>query len=107
MPINMKTARFLFALALVFLFLVLADLFLWFAIASDKVQFEVSRERYLGYYPETIRNARLLTVISILLLTFSGFIFLNASKTNSLKKAAAVLGILSAVLLIWKIFSLM
>lgn len=103
----MKTRTFLFAFAILCLFVVLADLFLWFAVTGRTQDFEEARAQYLSYYPDALGNARLLTVISIMLLTIAGFIFLNAAKTNSLKKTAAVLGIASAVLLMWKLFSLM
>lgn len=103
----MKKQSLLFAFAILCLFLVLADLFLWFAITDNAATFEEARNEYVSYYPAPLQNARLLTVISILLLTIAGFIFLNASRTNSLKKTAAVLGIASAVLLMWKLFSLM
>ncbi|WP_294821018.1 hypothetical protein [uncultured Flavobacterium sp.] len=97
----------LFAFAILCLFIVLADLFLWFAVTGRAETFADARAQYLAYYPSQLQNPRLLTVISILLLTAAGFIFLNASKTNSLRKTAAVLGIASAILLIWKMFSLM
>lgn len=103
----MKTRNLLFAFAIICLFIVLADLFLWFAVTGETNSFEEAKAQYLSYYPDSLQNARLLTVISILLLTAAGFIFLNAAKTNSLKKTASVLGIVSAVLLMWKLFSLM
>lgn len=103
----MKKSSFLFAVALIFIVIVLADLYLWFAVADDAVDFEVSREKYLNYYPKALHNARLLTVISILMLTFAGFIFLNARKNKSMKVIAGVLGVISAFLLMWKLFSLM
>ncbi len=103
----MKKQSALFVVAIICLFLVLADLFLWFAVTGRNDNFETARAEYLTYYPASLQNARLITVIGILMLTLAGFVFLNASKTNSLKKTAAVLGIASAVLLMWKIFSLM
>ena len=103
----MKKSYFLFAVALIFIVIVLADLFLWFAVADEATNFEANREEYLNYYPDALHNARLLTVISILMLTFAGFIFLNARKNTSMRVLAAILGVLSAILLIWKIFSLM
>ncbi|MCW4469276.1 hypothetical protein OGH69_09885 [Flavobacterium sp. MFBS3-15] len=103
----MKIRNILFAVAILCLFAVLADLFLWFAVTGRTDSFEEARSLYVSYYPAALQNARLLTVMSILLLTIAGFIFLNAAKTNSLKKTAAILGIASAVLLMWKLFSLM
>lgn len=103
----MKKSYFLFAVALIFMVIVLADLFLWFAVADDAADFEVSREKYLSYYPDALHNARLLTVISIMMLTFAGFIFLNARKNKSMKAIAGILGVVSALLLMWKLFSLM
>lgn len=103
----MKRSSFLFTIAIICLVIVLADLFLWFSVTGDTTTFEESKQQYLSHYPASLQNARLLTVISILLLTAAGFIFLNASKTRSLKMVAALLGMVSAVLLMWKIFSLM
>ena len=103
----MKKSYFLFAVALIFIVIVLADLFLWFAIANDANNFEANRKKYLSYYPDALHNARLLTVISILMLTMAGFIFLNARKNKSMKAIAGILGVVSALLLMWKLFSLM
>ena len=103
----MKTQNFLFALAIIILVAVLADLYLWFSVSGDYATFEESRAVYLEHYPQQWRNARWLTAISILLLTFCGFIFLNLRKNRALKRVASLLGLVCAVLLIWKIFSLM
>ena len=103
----MKKSSVLFFLAVVFMLIVVADLLHWFVITAETANFEQARQEYLEHYPAAIQNARLLTVISILLLTVSGFIFLNTSKTTHFRKSASILGMLSALLLIWKIFSLM
>jgi hypothetical protein len=103
----MKKSSVLFALALMFLIIVLADLIRWFVITGETANFDQARQEYLAYYPAALQNARLLTAISLVLLTFSGFVFLSAAKTRSLKVAASLLGMLCALLLIWKIFSLM
>lgn len=103
----MKRNSGLFFLAVVFVFIVVADLIHWFMVTADIANFEQAKQEYLEHYPSYIQNARLLTVISILMLTFSGFIFLNAVKTRSFKIASSLLGMLCALLLMWKIFSLM
>lgn len=103
----MKKSSVLFFLAVMFLLIVIADLIHWFVVTGDTSGFEAAKQEYLSHYPSAIQNARLLTVISILLLTFSGFIFLNISKSANFKKSASLLGMLSALLLMWKIFSLM
>lgn len=102
----MKLSSALFMVALVFVVLILADLFLWFAITSRVLDFETARQEYLSYYPAVLQNGRILTVISLLMLTFSGYIFLNASKTNDNKRTGLILGLLSTILLIVKIFTL-
>lgn len=103
----MKKSSSLFFLAVVFMIIVVADLLHWFMVTGETPDFEQAKQQYLQHYPPAIQNARLLTVISILLLTAAGFIFLNTAKSPNFKKAASILGMLSALLLIWKIFSLM
>lgn len=106
-----KTMRnkqaFFFFIAVVALMAVLADLLLWFSVTGTGHSFEQSRQEYLSYYPATLQNARLLTVISILLLTLSGFVFLTSARSQHLRVGASVLGLVCAVLMMWKIFSLM
>ena len=80
----MKTQNFLFGIAIIILVAVLADLYLWFSVSGEYATFEESRAAYLYHYPASWRNARLLTAISILLLTLCGFIFLNLSKNAAL-----------------------
>ncbi|MGV3460781.1 MAG: hypothetical protein ACO1N9_10055 [Flavobacterium sp.] len=103
----MKRSSFLFFMALFFLVLVLADLILWFVATDAKPDFESAKAHYLSHYPEAMQNARVLTVISLLLLTVAGFLFLNASKERGLKVVASLLGMIAAMLIMWKIFSLM
>lgn len=97
----------LFIIAIIILLLIIADLILWFIATGNTNNFEEAKAQYLSHYPNTLQNARLLTVVSIVLLTFTGYIFLNTSKTQSLKSVASVLGFISALLFIWKIFTLM
>ena len=101
----MKLADFLFYLALFFIVIVLSDLFLWFVVTSKTIDIEVGRQNYLSYYPSALQNGRVLTVISLLMLSFSGYIFLNASKDNKNRNAAIILGLVSAILLMVKIYS--
>lgn len=103
----MKRAPFLLFIGLFFLAMVLADLTLWFVATDAKPDFESAKAHYLSHYPEAMQNARLLTVISLLLLTAAGLLFLNASRERGLKIVASLLGMLAALLIMWKIFSLM
>lgn len=103
----MKRSSLLFFIALVMLVLVLADLILWFMATDVAPDFESAKQQYLSNYPASLQNARLLTVIAILLLTLSGFIFLRSTKERGFKVAAAILGMISALLIMWKLFSLM
>ena len=103
----MKKPSVLFFLGVVFMLIVVADLLHWFTVTGEASNFEQAKQQYLEHYPAALQNARLLTVISILLLTVSGFIFLNAARTTNFKKAGSLLGMLSALLLMWKIFMLM
>lgn len=105
-PMNRRPAFFFF-IAVLALMAVLADLLLWFSVSGSGHSFEQSRQEYLSYYPSPLQNARLLTVISILLLTLSGFVFLTAARSQRLRVGASVLGLVCAVLMMWKIFSLM
>ena len=101
----MKLSNFLFYLAFVLIVIVLSDLFLWFAVSSKTIDIDVARQDYLSYYPPALQNARVLTVISLLMLSFSGYIFLNASKNNKNRNAAIILGLVSTLLLMAKIYS--
>jgi len=103
----MKKSAVLFFIALLFVILVLSDLLLWFAVSSHNDYFTDARDEYLSYYPTILQNARLLTAISILMLTFSGFIFINARRSNSYKVHATFLGLLCTLLLMYKIFTFM
>lgn len=102
----MKLSSVLFVIALIFVVLVLSDLFLWFAVSRNIIDFETARQEYLSYYPAAMQNGRVLTVISILMLSFSGYIFINTSKTNGIRTVAIILGLVSTLLLILKIFTL-
>jgi len=70
------------------------------------MDFEAAKQEYLSHYPAPLQNGRLLTVISLFMLTFSGYIFINVSKSNENKKTGLLLGLLSTLLLIAKIFTL-
>lgn len=101
----MKLSPILFVIALVFVVIVLSDLFLWFAVSRNIIDPETARQEYLSYYPIVLQNARVLTVISLLMLSFSGYVFLNASKSNKNRSVAIILGLLSTLLLMAKIYS--
>lgn len=103
----MKRSSFLFFIALLFLVIVLADVILWFIAADMNPDFERAKQHYLSHYPVAIQNARVLTVISLLLLTIAGFLFMKSTKERGLKVLAALLGMVAAILIMWKIFSLM
>ena len=102
----MKKDRLLLFIGLFFLTVVLADLSVWFSVTGTGDSLAETRQRYLSVYPEPLQNGRLLTVISLLLLTLSGFIFLTKARSRGIKVAASVLGLLCAVLMMWKIISL-
>ncbi len=104
----MKKQHFLFGIAIIILIAVLADLYLWFAATSTEPNFYKARGAYLNHYPESWRNARWLTAVSILLLTASGLIFLNLrNSSRALRVTASILGMVCAVLIAWQLFSLM
>jgi hypothetical protein len=104
----MKKQHFLFGIAIIILIAVLADLYLWFSVTAAFDTFEPARDKYLTYYPAALQNARWITAISILLLTAIGFIFLNLrNSSRGLRVTASILGLVCAVLLMWKLFSLM
>lgn len=103
----MKRSALLFYVALICVIIVLADLYLWFAVSAHNTTFEASKQEYLGHYPAPLQNARMITVVSILLLAFSGFVFLKYPKSERLRIFAVILGFISVILIIWKIFSLM
>jgi len=102
----MKKSPVVLWIALVFVALILADLFLWFAISSRIMDVETAREEYLSHYPAPLQDGRLLTVISLFMLTFSGYIFLNTSKKNDNKKTGLILGLISTLLLMIKIYTI-
>ncbi|RWW99963.1 hypothetical protein [Flavobacterium cerinum] len=102
-----KRTSFLFFIAILALLFVITDISLWFMVSSNTTTFDDAKHQYLNNYPSSLQNAQLLTAISIILLVFSGTVFLSASKTKSLKIIATIMGIVAVLLLMWKIFSLM
>ncbi|MFL9844160.1 hypothetical protein [Flavobacterium rhizosphaerae] len=56
----MKKNTFLFGVALIVLFTVLADMYLWFSATAASPVFEHSQQAYLSHYPAQFQNARML-----------------------------------------------
>lgn len=88
---------------------VLYSFFLWLKLAlDDKIGFETARQLYLSNYPSFLRNARVLTVLHIILnvLAITCLLYNQRSSLNvaGLVKSCAILNV---VMLMWQLFSLM
>ena len=94
-----------FSIAIIFLSVVLINIFLWFYVCSKPAKtFYETRDNYLFYFPGFLQHAMLLTVINIVLLSIAAFIF---NKSRKLLKVSNVLFYVCVVLISWQVFTLM
>jgi hypothetical protein len=103
---NSSTKGFLVFIAIFCILLVLGDIFLWVNITNgyNEAQYQSA---YLDRYPEQVRNLKGLSIIPLLLLVFASFIFIRSAKTNFIKVAGATIAVVLALIIIWKMFTLL
>lgn len=90
--------------------IVVVNLIWWIYLSITFGSFNVVKQKYLSHFPEEIRNAIILTLISISLLGIAIFCFYkayNLSQNKIKKKITKASLIISCLLLAWHIFSLM
>ena len=97
----------MYMVAVVLLAIVITDITHWFRITAQYDTFEKMVPAYLSAFPSWLQNARIITVIEIFLLGISGFIFVQAIKSNYLKIISIVFAALASLLIYWQTFSLM
>ena len=105
----MRNKEFLYFIAgLILLTIVSVDIYWWVSISSDysKTFSEVQAE-YHRKFPPFLRNGRLITVINIILLSISIFLFEKISSSEQFKKLGLIFMIICSVLVFWQIFTLM
>lgn len=103
---NNSTKNFLIFMAVVSLLFILGDVFLWVNITNgyNASQYQSA---YLNQYPEQVRNLKGLSILPILLLVFASFIFIRSAKTNFIKITTATIATALAIIIIWKMFTLL
>lgn len=105
---NNKKSTLLFCAGLIPLFIVIANMALWMITATgNDITFEQMVANYLSHYPEWLQNARLLTIINIVLLGIAGGLFFLSTRNPKLKIVGPSFAILSGILGMWNVFSLM
>ena len=82
-------------------------MFLWIKIATRPIGFETALTEYLSYFPELIRDGRLITYIRVIILSVSVGLFIFLVNKSFLKIFTIVLLVIGAILLFWSLFSLM
>lgn len=97
-----------FIIALFLFIVVVLNIYLWISISIEPMRsFEESKGEYLSKFPKAMRNARLITLGNIILLSIASFLFFKVKKTRGLKIISFTLLLLSILLLAWQLFSLM
>lgn len=104
---NSSTKKFLIFIAVFFILLILGDIFLWINITNQYNSPEALQAAYLEHYPSPIRNLQGLSILPLLLLVFASLVLIRSSKTNFIKTAAATLAAVLALVIIWKMFTLL
>ena len=104
---NKTIKAILYCLAVLLLLIAIADKYLWISITAEYETFDEMKHAYLQMFPPSIRDAGLITVIEVLLLLCSIFIFIQAVLRDYLKILSIILLSLSGLLFVWNLFSLM
>jgi len=104
---NGNTKGFLIFIAVFSILLVLGDVFLWVNITSQYSNPEAFRAAYLERYPSQVRNLQGLSILPLILLAFASLVFIRSAKSNFIKTAAATIAAVLALVIIWKMFSLL
>jgi len=103
-----KKESILFFIALILFSLVSLNIYLWISISSNHaITFEQAKSEYLKKFPEIIRNAKILTLFNILLLSIAAFLFYKLKSVSKLQLWIKILLTISILLIGWQVFSLM
>jgi hypothetical protein len=87
---------------------VVIDLYWWIDISTDASKsFEQAKQEYFARFPEFIGEGHGVTMLNLVLLSVSGFLFIKASAAKQLKVVSAIGTIICLILGAWMIFSLM
>ena len=103
---NGSTRNFLIFIALLSLLFVLGDIFLWINISNEYNNPEYLKTAYENKYPSSMRNIRGLSILPLILLAFASLVLIRATKHSFFKTLAAVLAAILAIIIIWKMFTL-
>lgn len=104
---NNNTKGFLVFIAVLSVLLVLGDIFLWINITNQYSSPSDLRTAYLERYPSQVRNLRGLSIIPLFLLIFASLVFARMGKSNFIKIIVALITAVLALVIIWKMFSLL
>lgn len=104
---NNNTRGFLVFIAVFSILLVLGDIFLWVNITNQYNNPEALRGAYLERYPSQVRSIQGLSILPLILLVFASLVFIRMAKSNFIKIAAATIAAVLALIIIWKMFSLL
>lgn len=103
---NNNTKGLLIFIAVFCILLVLGDVFLWINITNgyNEAQYQTA---YLERYPSQVRNIQGLSILPLILLVFASLVFIRSAKTNFIKVSAATIAAVLAIIIIWKMFTLL
>lgn len=104
---NKNTKRFLIFIAVLSLLFVMGDIFLWINITNHYYDPDALRKEYLNAYPSQVRNLQGLIILPLILLVLASLIFIRSAKTNFIKVASAIIVVILALVIIWKMYYLM
>jgi len=104
---NSSTKKFLIFIAVFCILLILGDIFLWINITNQYNTPEALRTSYLEHYPSQIRNLQGLSILPLILLVFASLVLIRSSRTNFIKTIAATVAAALALVIIWKMFTLL
>lgn len=103
-----KPEYFYFIIGLILFALVGLDIYWWINISSDASKtFEQVKAEYLLLFPESLRNALILTVLNIVGLSIAGLLFFKSTDIAQLKVLGWILVVLCGILVAWQVFTLM
>ncbi len=108
----MKKYSFHLVMGLLFLLCLSTSILLWLYAVSQTAHlpFQKSVEVYLNYYPQSLQNAFLLTVVNILFGFISLLFFsfgIKFAKTKTQEKGLILLIVCASMLTFWQVFTLL
>lgn len=104
---NNTLKTILYTIALLCLFITVADKILWFHACAKYEGFEEIKQAYRSHFPISLRGQYTITLINCGMLAAATAVFVYSLNVNFLKKLSLVLTVFSGVLLWWHMFSMM